>query len=172
MADNYLEKKMEEHRAGGGCSSSYRRPRLTPRGNRPGEMTVDFTPCEILIDDIDMPGMTQVARELVAVGFKVCFSVEDIHRGAKLASTLGCRFLPPSFPLPSDAIKLRAGEGWFELCRWRDALRMTLTATGDPVAVMPPECIKTIVWMASMLANLNEFQENVLKNIKIEGHSL
>ena len=41
MADNYLEKKMEEHRRGG--APSYR-PRLTPRGTRPGEWLVKF-PC-------------------------------------------------------------------------------------------------------------------------------
>lgn len=170
MADNYLEKKMEEHRAGGGCSSC--RPRLTPRGNRPGELTVDFSPCELLIDDIDRPGMTSVARELSAVGFKVCFALDDIHRGTKLAATLGCRYLPPAFPTADDAIKLTAGEGCIVLSRGMTALRIALRPDGDSRADPPAEMIKTVVWMASMLANLNDFQENVLKNIKIEGYSL
>ena len=171
MADNYLEKKMEEHRAGGGCSSSYRQ-RLTPRGNRPGVLAVDFTPCEILIDEIDRPGMARVARELAAVGFKVCFTLEDIHSGTKLAATLGCRFLPPSLPPSDDAIRLTAGEGWIVMGRRKASLRIDFAPGGGAVDESQAVIIKTVVWMASMLANLNDFQENVLKNIKIEGYSL
>ena len=56
MADNYLEKKMEEHRRGG--APSYR-PRLTPRGTRPGEWLVKFTPCEVFIADAGAPLMSR-----------------------------------------------------------------------------------------------------------------
>lgn len=172
MADNYLEKKMEEHRAGSGCSSASYRPRLTPRGNRPGVLAVDFIPCEILIEEIDRPGMTEIARELAAVGFKVCFTLEEIHRGTKLAATLGCRFLPPSLPPSDDAIRIKATEGQIVMSRGKTAMMIDSTLGEGSLDKLPPQIIKTVVWMASMLANLNDFQENVLKNIKIEGFSL
>lgn len=174
MADNYLEKKMEEHRRQGRCSSY--RPKPAPGGNRPGELLMTFTPCELFIDDIDRPGMTGIARELSSAGFKVCFTIEDIHRGSRLAATLGCRFLPASLPPAEDSIRLRVIDGDIEISRNRSLLKISadkLATAPDPTpANASPVILKTVIWGASMLANLNGFHEKVLKNIKIEGFYL
>lgn len=170
MADNYLEKKMEEHRAGGRCSSY--RPRLTPRGNRPGQLTIDFTPCRLLIDDIDKDGMTGIARALAAAGFKVAFTLDDIHRGSKLATTLACSYIPPGMPLTDDAMSLVAFDDRIEIRRGPAVLRVNSPAPATHDGEYPPEVTTTVAWMAAMLANLNDFNENVFKNIKIEGDSL
>lgn len=169
MADNYLEKRMEEHRAGAGRQAF--RPRLTPRGRRPGELVVEFTPCPVVIRDIETPGMTGVIRELVAAGFKVCFTMADIHRATRLASTLGATFLPEGMPEPEGAITLAAEDGRWTLRRGGAGLAVTLPMDDKEVADDLSPLSETIAWGAAMLANLNDFQEKVFKNIKIEGLS-
>ena len=174
MADNYLEKKMEEHRSQGGRPSPYR-PRLTPRGRRPGELIVEFTPCPLVIADIDAPAMTGIAREAAAAGFKVYFTMDDIHRGTRLAATLGASFLPPSMPAPDGAVTLTSEDRRLTLRHGAAALAVTCPqepqqALTDPADTDSP-LTKTVVWGAAMLANLNDFQENLFKNIKIEGFS-
>ncbi len=173
MADNYLEKKMEEHRSGK-AASSYR-PKITPRGNRPGELIVDFTPCEVFVSDISHPAMADIVRELAGAGFKVSFTLDDPHRGTRLASTLGARYLPPSLPPDGNAIFLLTDDHGWELRRGSTGMRINMSGATDPPtdrAESTPPMIKTIAWGAAMLANLNDFQENLLKNIKIEGFSL
>lgn len=172
MADNYLEKKMEEHLDLKGHSSY--RPKTTPRGNRPGELIVKFTPCDLFITDIDAPGMTDIAHELVGSGFKVCFTLDDLHRGSRLAATLGARFLPPSLHPADDAVYLRITDNCFELTRSGSGIRITAedsqhNTSGNSI---PSLLIKSIAMEASILANLNDFHKNVLQNIKIEGFSL
>lgn len=169
MADNYLEKRMEEHRAGAGRQAF--RPRLTPRGRRPGELVVEFTPCPVVIHDIETPGMTGVIRELVAAGFKVCFTMGDIHRATRLASTLGASFLPQGMPEPEGAINLTAEDGRWMLRRGDAGLAVTLPMDDKEHADDPSPLSETVAWGAAMLANLNDFQQKVFKNIKIEGLS-
>lgn len=135
MADNYLEKRMEEHRAGANRQTF--RPRLTPRGRRPGELVVKFIPCPVVIPDIETPGMTEVIRELVAAGFKVCFTMADIHRATRLASTLGATFLPEGMPEPEGAITLAAEAGRWLLRRGDAGLAVTLRMDDRGVADDP-----------------------------------
>ena len=48
MADNYLERKMEEHRSGSGTPKK----KISPvEGKRPGELTVKFPPRRVLVTD-------------------------------------------------------------------------------------------------------------------------
>jgi len=172
MADNYLEKKMEEHLDPKGHPSY--RPKTTPRGNRPGELIVKFTPCDLFITDIDAPGMTGIAHELAGSGFKVCFTLDDLHRGSRLAATLGARFLPSSLHPAEDAVYLRTAGNGFELTRNGAGIRITAEDSKNHTSGnhMPPLLIKSIAIGATMLANLNDFHKNVLQNIKIEGFSL
>lgn len=166
MADNYIEKKMEEHRSGG--RPSYR-PRLTPRGTRPGEWLVLFTPCQIYIPDFDplQPFSSLLIKELAGAGFKVSLSCADIHLGSRMAETLGARFLPAGMPPEPDAIHLTATDsGAIQLRRGNSGIVITSRETGESAT------IKSIVYGATMLANLNGFHENMLGNIKIEGFSL
>lgn len=172
MADNYLEKKMEEHRAGK-AGVSYR-PKTTPRGNRPGELLISFTPCNIFIDDILCPAMTDIVKELVGAGFKVSFSLDDLHKGSRLAATLGCRYLPPTLSPDESSIFLESKSNNFILRRGETQLRLDLPSltTDNEHNSSLSMLIQTIAWGTAMLANLNDFNQDVLKNIKIEGHSL
>lgn len=172
MADNYLEKKMEEHRRGG--APSYR-PRLTPRGTRPGEWLVKFTPCEVFIADADAPLMPEVIGELAGAGFRVIFSMADTRLGALLAQRSGARFLPPSV-CPDEASACSAAT---------PGQKLVISSRGETVEIsdgsraarllLPdgtPDAVKTVVWEAIMLANFNRFSEKMLRNIKIERVSL
>lgn len=172
MADNYLEKKMEEHRRGG--APSYR-PRLTPRGTRPGEWLVKFTPCEVFIADAGAPLMPEVIGELAGAGFRVTFSMADTRLGALLAQRSGARFLPPSV-CPDEASACSAAT---------PGQKLVISSRGETVEIsdgsraarllLPdgtPDAVKTVVWEAIMLANFNRFSEKMLRNIKIERVSL
>lgn len=155
MADNYLEKKMEEHRNGG--SHTPYRQKLTPRGTRPGEWVLSFTPCHLFIEDIADPRATDLARAMAALGFKVCFTHSDPHTGSRLASTLGASFLPAGMPRPDDTIILRITSGGLQLSRFG----VTLEVSDSPK--------DSAVWSAVMLANFNSYGENMLRNIKISA---
>lgn len=167
MADNYLEKKMEEHRNGSQRSVSSYRYKSTPRGNRPGEWIMRFTPCAIHLTDMDFPMMAPLVKELAGAGFKVSFTGGDIHLGTRLAATLAARFLPASLPPSDDAIILESVSD--------NPLSATVSRHGQQLYVtadQPDTWLKSVVWSAAMLANLNGNSENMLGNIKIEGDSL
>lgn len=149
MADNYLENKMEEHRARRGSSVAYR-PLQTPRGSRPGEWVVKFTPCDVVIAGFDEPAATlhpevvAIIQHLVGIGFKVLFRYHELHQGQKLASTLGARLLPSGMKTPDGAIHIN------------------ITANGIAVRRNDAEILipdnsdysqQTAVWTAVYLAN-------------------
>lgn len=91
MADNYLEKKMEEHRAGRGVSY---RPKLTPTGKRQGELTVKFPPRRVFVTG----GASGIGRAIVKAfcdaGCRVAFCDIDSKAGTRTAQSLGARFYP------------------------------------------------------------------------------
>lgn len=167
MADNYLEKKMEEHRNGPQRPVSSYRYKSTPRGNRPGEWIMRFTPCAIHLTDMDFPMMAPLVKELAGAGFRVSFTGADIHRGTRLAATLAARFLPASLPPADDAIIITPlSDNPFAATVSRYGQRLEVSAD------MSDSWLKSVVWSAAMLANLNGNSENMLGNIKIEGDSL
>lgn len=91
MADNYLERKMEEHRAGHG---QVYRPKLTPSGKRQGELTFKFPPRRVLVTG----GASGIGRAIVKAfcdaGCKVAFCDSDTAAGTSTAQALGARFYP------------------------------------------------------------------------------
>lgn len=91
MADNYLERKMEEHRAGRGVSY---RPKLTPTGKRQGELTVKFPPRRVFVTG----GASGIGRAIVKAfcdaGCRVAFCDIDAAAGSRTAQSLGARFYP------------------------------------------------------------------------------
>ncbi len=165
MADNYLEKKMEEHRSG--ARPSYR-PKLTPRGRKPGELLIEFQPCPVYIHDASTPLMRKLVAELAAVGFNVEFRYPDIHEGASFAKTAGAKFLPPNLPASLNAIQINATDG--SIAIWRERSGITVAHTG--LANADETAIKSVVWSATLLANFNDFDDKMLRNIKIQGYSL
>lgn len=90
MADNYLEKKMEAHRAG--ASVQLRAKKLTPRGDRPGTLTVRLDPLRILVTKVDNPLGEALIKRLGGVGYKVAFGGDDYVAGNKLAQSSATLF--------------------------------------------------------------------------------
>lgn len=90
MADNYLEKRMDDYRRG---AKTYR-PKLTPTGHKVGEVTLRFTPKRILVTMPLSPITEAVIREFTAVGCKVAFFSEDKKEGNKMAQSTGSRCFP------------------------------------------------------------------------------
>lgn len=92
MADNYLERKMEEHRNGG----ARQRPRHTTpmAGARPGHMDVKFAPRRVFVTG----GANGIGRSIVTqlrnVGCKVAFCDVDSEAGTELARSCGAQFHP------------------------------------------------------------------------------
>lgn len=167
MADNYLEKKMEEHRRGG--APSYR-PRLTPRGTRPGEWLVKFTPCDVFVDEASPALMQEIVAELAGIGFKVSFSMPDSRAGAILAQKSGARFLPRGSATlqatqQEECLKITSDNGAILISSSSRQSRISFPSESE-------EGVKTVVWEAVMLANFNRFSEKMLRNIKIERVSL
>lgn len=89
MADNYLEKKMEEHRNG-----APRRPRhLTPTGHKPGFATLPYNikTAFVASDSLGII-LESVARAIRETGCRVAISCQD---GATTAQNLSCAYVAP-----------------------------------------------------------------------------
>ncbi|MDE5594200.1 MAG: hypothetical protein K2I89_01325 [Muribaculaceae bacterium] len=95
MADNYLEKKMEEHRRGGIAKSNARR--LTPSGDRLGTVSFRIEPLRIFVTDGSSDYATVIICRLRAAGCNVAFFSADEKNGRELAQKSGARFYPASF---------------------------------------------------------------------------
>jgi hypothetical protein len=164
MADNYLEKKMEEHRSP--QRPAYRQ-KLTPRGTKPGELLVKFRPCRAIITDASTPLMNKITGELTAIGFKVAFNHNSSREGALLAQHCGARF-SPILPSPEDDdIMITPDAAQFQISITKGKFRININC---PDFVNESEAVvNATVWSATQLANFNNSQESMLTNIKIEG---
>lgn len=91
MADNYLEKKMEEHLRG--YKPTYR-PKTTPSGNRPGNVNFKFPPCRVFVTG----GASGIGAAIVSAyrdaGCRVAFCDADNKKGASTAQRTGAQFHP------------------------------------------------------------------------------
>lgn len=92
MADNYLERKMEEHRSGGG-SFSYRK-RLTPTGRLSGNLVLKFPPRRVFVTDGASSLGEVIVRAFREAGCRVAFCDVDPGRGTAVAQRSGARFYP------------------------------------------------------------------------------
>lgn len=103
MADNYLERKMEEHRNGG--ASRYR-PHTTPSGQRAGMLCQKFPPRRVVVTG----GASGIGRAVVKAfadaGCRVAFCDVDSRQGPLTAQATGARFYPV------DVSSAEALEGW------------------------------------------------------------
>ena len=104
MADNYLERKMEEHRRGG--APGYR-PRVTPTGVRAGSVVFPF-PVRRMLVVLDVtandPHLTTtpllglrdaLVKALAATGCKVAFTESDMMARNRLAQACGACGVAP-----------------------------------------------------------------------------
>ncbi len=109
MADNWLEKKMEEHRSGSRPAAR----RLSPTGNRRGTATFDFGIRRFFVTGCgSAPGVAEaVVRALSATGSLVALVWDDIAAGRRLAQTASARHYPYADSRAGDAREAFAAEG-------------------------------------------------------------
>lgn len=89
MADNYLERAMEDLKNGRLSNANHAaKKHLYTR--------------HVYIRDVEVYGIENV-RQFVRDGAKVSFSFPDGHVGSKLARTLHCFYRPVSMGVPEDA---------------------------------------------------------------------
>lgn len=88
MADNYLEKKMEEHMKG----APQRPKRLSPAGNRPGKLSVDFPPRRVYVTGGASGIGSAIVKAFCDAGCKVAFCDKDARHGAATAQRCGAQF--------------------------------------------------------------------------------
>lgn len=86
MADNYLEKRMEDYRRG---------TSTTRTASRRGLL---FPAVSLFVYPADAPGGDVMLRTLVQAGYKVSFAVLDPARGGSLAGSTGARYYPLEAP--------------------------------------------------------------------------
>lgn len=95
MADNYLEKKMEEHRQG-----AMRKPlahRLSPAGNRRGTVALKIDELRVLVDgSVSTEMIAAIVRKLRNAGCRVAFVSGEDRFGRELSQSTGSRFYPKS----------------------------------------------------------------------------
>ena len=110
MADNYLEKRMEDH-ARGRDSLHYvaARPKGSVSMRKPARKV-------FAVGHVESEYASRIVSSLVASGVKVAFSGSDYRGGTLLAQKLGARFVDAE---PEEAMR-KAAEAWggldFMLC--------------------------------------------------------
>jgi hypothetical protein len=167
MADNYLEKKMEEHRSP--QRPAYRQ-KLTPRGTKPGELLIKFQPCRTIIADASAPVIQKLINELTAIGFKVTFGYPSTREGALLAQHSGAQFSPTKPQAADGDIMISLDEQNLQIAIEKATLGIKVNCAD--LAGDEDEAVSVAVWATVQLAKQNDFQGNMLKNIKIEGYIL
>lgn len=95
MADNYLEKKMEEHRRGVTAKAVGRR--LSPVGERRGTVSFKIDELRVLVTDASTETGMAIVRRLREGGCKVAFVTKEEKAGRELAQSSGARYYPVSF---------------------------------------------------------------------------
>ncbi|MDE5608125.1 MAG: hypothetical protein K2I64_04235 [Muribaculaceae bacterium] len=91
MADNYLERRMEEHlrRQAAAKPSVSRRPAL-----RAGEVAVRYPSVRVVVTDGCSVTGQAVIRAFRALGCRVAFTSDDAAAARRLAQTEGAQFHP------------------------------------------------------------------------------
>lgn len=89
MADNYLERKMEDYRRG---TSGARR--LTHTGDVPGVLRLRLQPRAVLILDAAGRCDDTLVSMLTGAGCRVAFTCADASYGHALAQRVGALYLP------------------------------------------------------------------------------
>ena len=108
MADNYLEKKMEEHRRGTGVKAARK---LSPTGERRGMVSLKIDELRVFVSDASTNNGAAIVRRLRDAGCKVAFASNDDKAGRNLAQASGTRHYPTTFKgsVVDDIVKIWGG---------------------------------------------------------------
>lgn len=140
MADNYLEKKMEEHRLA--AASRPTRRVVSSAAPKPGFLELKFKPLRVLVTDATTPAAEAVVRRLTGVGCRVAFTSTDLRQGRELSQATGSRFYPVK------AAGLHVGPVVDNLCEvWGGVDAMVLTgvhASEQSGIAVPESCTRVI----------------------------
>lgn len=99
MADNYLERRMEDYRNGrltAGGHTSHSPSRYTIKSDAPSG--------RILVADADTPLLTSLIEELRAEGCRVSFTASDRQHGSSLSQRSGSQFHPVGTKTSAQAV--------------------------------------------------------------------
>lgn len=111
MADNYLERRMEDYRSGRLAVKKPVRPARTRGGGDSGVMTLEFPPMNVLVSTpILSPLSEALVRMARTLGARVAVLSDDRAGGARVAQECGARFYP-SLPLAEVLADLAARWG-------------------------------------------------------------
>lgn len=108
MADNYLEKKMEEYRRGAVVKAARK---LSPTGERRGMISLKIDELRVFVTDASTDNSAAIVRRLREAGCKVAFVCGDDKAGRNLAQASGARHYPTIFKgsVTEDMVKTWGG---------------------------------------------------------------
>lgn len=151
MADNYIEKKMEDLRSGAATRHTSRRSAIGPSaaGALPGALTLHFPEMRIFVaGDATTPLGVAIIRAMREVGCKVAFSGADADRGKAMAQELGAQFHPLSAPGEGSDINVVVlpPSVAYTVRHWRgiDAL-IVLGGTVSDVEIFGIPCLQKVI---------------------------
>ncbi|MDO4319028.1 MAG: hypothetical protein Q4C34_00495 [Bacteroidales bacterium] len=90
MADNYLEKRMDDYARGRVSGPHARRT----SGPRPGTAVIKYPLLTVALSDADSGDADAIVSMFVSAGCKVVFTAADATRGRDIAQSRGGRFYP------------------------------------------------------------------------------
>lgn len=147
MADNYLERKMDEYRSGKRAGAPRR---LTPTGQKAGTVTLPIERLEVFVTS---PDSTLIAA-FANTGCRVSFCGEDRREGMRIAERTGARF----YPYPADEA-LRLCETPDVIAGRNDGDVVSLTFTSGRKMAVSADCnveLLAVALCSSQFAGLTE----------------
>jgi len=93
MADNYLERRMEEYRRSRQGAAAGHAKRSTP-SLKPGQIAVDYPAIRVFVTDAMSPAGEAVIEAFRRFNCRVAFSCDDRTYGNRLAQKTGAQFHP------------------------------------------------------------------------------
>lgn len=91
MADNYLERRMEEYRSG---ALAKNKRNLSPSGNKPGKFSIDFPPRRVYVTGGASGIGAAIVKAFCDAGCRVAFCDIDPDKGTETARKCGAQFHP------------------------------------------------------------------------------
>lgn len=137
MADNYLEKRMDDYARGRVSGPHARRT----SGPRPGHAVIKYPPLTVTVLGANTPGADAIVAMFVAAGCKVTFTAADSKRGSEIAQQRGGRFYPGGAASAASDMASRGERADAVIScdgsRWPDDSRLITVTTDADTAPQP-----------------------------------